>query len=274
MNNISVFFSFPAAISLVNAYSVLSGKSINKMHPFGNTFRRGKGLSQKEFEKSMKTCPRRLASSLRGSMELDILMDILEDPRLSLRQRDTILLDILGEDSLCQSLSPTFRHLESDKLEETVLLNHIFCSSKVMKTLSPQILELMLDHISKNLEMFAVMSEMGLGRLTRSLHGRESNGIRALLNSKVLSTELFHKGLTILIEGLSDREERTTDPFGGTKGALGHVKEAILNSPHITPEDIHALALGQYEWARSVVLESPFITEADKVVVALLNNAP
>ena len=272
---ILVMYSLSIFITIFNVYSVFSGKKIAQIHPFGNTLRIGRGIPQKELERKIKTCPRRLASSLRGSLELDTLMDILEDPRISGTQRDAILLDIFGEEPQCHKLSPAFQHLGSDSLQETVLLNHIFCSNKVMKTLSPEILELMLALLSKNVLMFAIMSEMGFTRFPRRLfQKRKTNGVKALLNSKVLSREFFHKSLSILIEGLTKNSPFFIDPLDGIGIATIYVGEAILTSPYITAEDIHALALGKHSWVRSIVLKSPLITEEDKIVIALLNNAP
>ena len=276
MNALVLFmYSLVIFVTIFNTYSALSGKRISQMHPFGNTFRRDQGIPQKELERNMRTCPRRLASSLRGSLELDILMGILEDPRISAFQRDAILLDILGDEPQCHKLSPTFQHLDSDRLRETVLLNHIFCSNRVMKAVSPKMIDLMIEMLSENVLMFSIMSEMGFTRFPRRLiQKHETNGVKALLNSKVLSREQFYKSLSVLIEGLSEDSKITIDPLGGVGATIIYISEAIITNPYITAENIHAFALGKYSWVRSIALKSPLITEEDKIVVALLNNAP
>lgn len=251
------------------------------LHPlrlFGRVFRRGKGVPQREYLRAMERCPRQTlhnASGIAASRDFRKILELAQDSRFSQSLLDLFIRDLYSEGSAVCAYTgqshPSEREMTLlECLGISVISNDILFYSKIMRKMSPDLLDFFISEIAPDAPTIAYFaSESTDFNGIFHLKPRRMDGLTKFLLDSKMSSEVRRNAFWKFVESKPRRA-----PLNTTIDLNTILKPLVPSLSYLTYDDIYRLAQSDSPTIRNLAKSSPLLREEDKVMIILLDNSP
>lgn len=251
------------------------------LHPlrlFGRVFRRGKGVPQREYLRTMECCPRqklRDASGIAASRDFKKILELARDSRFSQSLLDLFIRDLYSEGSAVCAYTgkphPSEREMTLlEYLGSLAISNDILFHSKIMRKMSPDLLDFFISTIAPDAPTMVYFASESIGfNGIFHLKPRRMDGLTKFLLDSKMSSEVRRDSFWKFVESKPKRASLNTSIDSNTI-----LKPLIPLLPYLTYDDIYRLAQSDSPRIRDLAKSSPLLQEEDKVMIILLDNDP
>lgn len=258
---------------------------LNPIHILGKVFRRGKGVPQREYLRSLGECPNKMIGEGAGSSltRFEGVFTLLQDSRLSHSQLELIIRDLYDDNAICAYTG--HRHKDEQfKLIDILggldaISNRLLYYPQVTRRMSPELLDFFITSIapwvcniaycSSNDEDFGM--NINLFRLTGCLIDGMT---RFLLDDKISQTTRHSAFWQFVVEEHRSDLAPLPRPLLHNLYLKTLLKKVLPSLSYITYDDVYRLAQSNSAQMRDIAKASPLLQEEDKVMIILLDNDP
>lgn len=257
----------------------------NPRHIFGKVFRRGAGIPQGEFLRSLEDCPTDRVRNLGLSSvtEFKNYFALAQDPRLSPAQLELMIRDLYDESAICVYTGRRHRDVTAGPTINLggadAVSNQLLYYPKITRRMSPELLDFFIASIApraRNIAYFSLNDKDFERNLNPfRLDGKPVDGMtRFLLDDKISLSTRHGAFWQFAVEehdaGMASRPR----PNLSNSYLITLLKKVLPSLSYITYDDVYRLAQSDSAQMRDIAKASPLLQEEDKVMIILLDNDP